>query len=132
MSQFTQPQQVIDPIPGTVERVLNQAGLRQYTGQAQPVVQALIQREQNLMQAIVEKCVQAGMSQQQAQDICQTVGAHLAQQGGAYSQQGQSWSGQTTGQFSQQPQSVEQTLEDIQRRLGELEAVAQQYRNSQF
>lgn len=73
-----QTEQVAQPITDLVRQHLDGAGLRSYARQAEPIITALIQREQNLARAIIEYAGQAGLPQGEAVSALQGLGMHVA------------------------------------------------------
>lgn len=63
-------------INDTVTQAMNQNGLRQYTGQAEPVVAALVQREQQIYTGIVDKGVAMGADRGQVEQALADLGLH--------------------------------------------------------
>lgn len=64
-------------IPETIDTLLNQQGLGQYRQQAQPVKDALVQREQDIASALLEAAVGGGLDRNDVTRQFEGLGMHL-------------------------------------------------------
>jgi len=66
-----------DLIPDTVDQQLQQLGLGQYAQQAQPVKDALVQREQSIVQSILDEADSQGIDTDDLTRFFEGLGMHL-------------------------------------------------------
>lgn len=70
-------------IHDTVDAAMRQQNLGQYSQQAAPVKEALVQREQDIAAALLDAAEQNGVSRADATRIFEGAGMHLPTAGGA-------------------------------------------------
>lgn len=66
-------------IEGTVEQVLTARSLGSYRSQAQPVIDALVTREQALSKALIDQASEVDLSENEVRSILAGIGMHVAE-----------------------------------------------------
>lgn len=67
-------------IHALVEQTLAQQGLRHYSASAAPVIEALVTREQELVEGIVQAGLDNGMDESEVRDALAELGAHIKEE----------------------------------------------------